>query len=159
MWSWIPTVKRDLIASPGWLSHGPTTAGTGLITAGLHIGVESVYFLKSVFVLLKIFKLQIRKPQSTFLMESEISDLSTGYFTKCPIPCWGSLFPFPLCLHKSQIAQIQFKLSLYSTLVPVSFSPSLCKMWELPCSPAWVYAPRDGLKTYFQWELWQNFAR
>lgn len=72
-------MKRDLIASPDWLSHGPTTAGIGLITAGLHIGV---YYLKSIFVLLKVFKLQIRKPQPTFPMESEISNLSMGYFTK-----------------------------------------------------------------------------
>lgn len=128
MWSWIPTVKRDWIASWDWLSHGPTTAGTGLIPVGLHVGVESVYFFKSIFVLLKIFKLQIRKPQPTFPTESEISDLSMAYFTKSQIPCWGSLFPFHLCLHKSQTTQIQFKSSLYSTLVSAPFSPSLCKI-------------------------------
>lgn len=132
MCSWIPTVKRDLIASPDWLSHGPTTADTGLITAGLHTGVESVYFFKKYLCVTEHFKLQIRKPQSTFPMESEISDLSTSYFTKCQILCWGSLFPFPLCLHKSQTTQIQFKLSLWLTLVSVPFSSSLSKLWVWP---------------------------
>lgn len=103
-----------------------------LITADLsHRIWLSLFFKKYICV---AENLQITDKKTTIHLSHGVWNfyLSTGYFTKkSQIPCWGSLFLFPLCLQKSQNTQIELKFSLYSTLVSVPFSPSLCKIKRL----------------------------